>query len=82
MARVTVEDCLEREENRFALVIMGARRSRQLMRTDEPLVQCKNKPLVTSLREIAAGKVTFDRNTSKVVEEWVIEQRARNAIKA
>jgi DNA-directed RNA polymerase subunit omega len=80
MARVTVEDCLEREENRFALVIMGARRSRQLMRTQEPLVQCKNKPLVTSLREIAAGKVTFDQNTSKVVEEWVLEQRARNMI--
>ncbi len=78
MARVTVEDCLEREENRFALVIMGARRSRQLMKSDEPLVRCKNKPLVTSLREIAAGKVTFDRKTSEVVDEWVAEQRARN----
>jgi len=78
MARVTVEDCLEREENRFALVIMGARRSRQLMKSDEPLIQCKNKPLVTSLREIAAGKVTFDRNTAEVVDEWVAEMRARN----
>ncbi|MCA9620123.1 MAG: DNA-directed RNA polymerase subunit omega [Myxococcales bacterium] len=80
MARVTVEDCLEREENRFALVIMAARRSRQLMKNEEPLIACKNKPLVTSLREIAAGKVTFDQDTAKVVEEFVARERARAAI--
>jgi DNA-directed RNA polymerase subunit omega len=79
MARVTVEDCLEREENRFALVIMASRRSRQLMKSDDPLIVCKNKPLVTALREIAAGKVSFDRNTHDVVDEWVAEQRARYA---
>ena len=76
MARVTVEDCLEREENRFALVIMAAKRARALMKDEEALVQCKNKPLVTSLREIAAGKVAFDRKSSDVVEEWVAAQRA------
>lgn len=77
MARVTVEDCLEREENRFALVLMAAQRSRQLMRNAEPLVHCKNKPLVTSLREIAAGKVRFDRETADVVENWVSKQRLK-----
>lgn len=76
MARVTVEDCLEREENRFALVVMAARRSRQIMKDDQPLVVCKNKPLVTALREIAAGKVSFDRNTAEVVDEWIAQQRA------
>ena len=76
MARVTVEDCLEREENRFALVVMAAKRSRHLMKGDGPLVKCKNKPLVTSLREIAAGRVRFDRKTADVVDEWVEEQRA------
>jgi DNA-directed RNA polymerase subunit omega len=76
MARVTVEDCLDREENRFALVVMAARRSRQIMKDDQPLVVCKNKPLVTALREIAAGKVSFDRNTAEVVDEWIAEQRA------
>jgi len=79
MARVTVEDCLEREENRFALVIMASRRSRQLMRPEEPLVKCKNKPLVTSLREIAAGHIHFDRPSAEAVDEWVAQQRARNA---
>jgi DNA-directed RNA polymerase subunit omega len=75
MARVTVEDCLEREENRFALVIMASRRSRQLMKGEDPLVRCKNKPLVASLREIASGKVHFDRSTAEVVEEYVAQQR-------
>jgi DNA-directed RNA polymerase subunit omega len=79
MARVTVEDCLEREENRFALVVMAAKRTRQLMKSEEPLISCKNKPLVTALREIAAGKVFFDRATHEVVEEWVAQQRARYA---
>lgn len=77
MARVTVEDCLDREENRFALVIMASQRSRQLMKGGEPLLTCKNKPLVTSLREIAAGKVRFDQDTAGVVDEWVAQERAR-----
>jgi DNA-directed RNA polymerase subunit omega len=77
MARVTVEDCLEREENRFALVLMAAQRARQLMKTASPLVHCKNKPLVTALREIAAGKVKFDRHTGQLVESWVAQQRRR-----
>ena len=49
MARVTVEDCLEREENRFALVILAAHRTRQLMKGAPPLVHSKNKPLDASV---------------------------------
>lgn len=71
MARVTVEDCLEREENRFALVLLAARRTRQLMKGQGALVQSKNKPAVTALREIAAGKVHFDRTSNDAVEEWI-----------
>lgn len=71
MARVTVEDCLEREENRFALVILAAVRCRQLMKGATPLVHSKNKAAVTALREIAAGKVHYDRPSNDVVQEWV-----------
>jgi len=71
MARVTVEDCLEREENRFALVVLASNRTRQLMKGAEPLLKTKNKPAVTSLREIAAGKVHFHRNSHEVVAEWL-----------
>jgi DNA-directed RNA polymerase subunit omega len=74
MARVTVEDCLEREENRFALVVLASNRTRQLMKGADPLVRSKNKAAVTSLREIAAGKVHFHRNTADVVNEWVRQQ--------
>ena len=57
MARVTVEDCLEKVENRFALVLLAAERAHQLeMGTSEPLVPADNdKPTVLALREIAAG---------------------------
>jgi DNA-directed RNA polymerase subunit omega len=74
MARVTVEDCLEREENRFALVILAAVRTRQLMKGAVSLVHSKNKAAVTALREIAKGKVRFDRNTNDVVVEWIEAQ--------
>lgn len=74
MARVTVEDCLDREENRFALVILASTRTRQIMKGNDPLVKTRNKAAVTSLREIAAGKVHFHRNTNEVVLEWLRSQ--------
>ena len=81
MARVTVEDCLEREENRFALVILAAHRTRQLMKGGSALVHSKNKAAVTSLREIAAGKVHFDRPSNDAVQEWIESQtRAGNVL--
>ena len=80
MARVTVEDCLEREENRFALVILAAIRCRQLMKGSQPLVHSKNKAAVTALREIAAGKVHYDRPTNDVVQEWIDAQHRAGLI--
>ena len=58
MARVTVEDCLERVENRFALVVLAAKRTKELKRGAPLLVRDRdNREVVMSLREIAAGKV-------------------------
>jgi len=57
MARITVEDCLAKVNTRFQLVHLAAARVRQLRKGAEPLVVCKNKDVVVSLREIAAGKV-------------------------
>ena len=57
MARITVEDCQERVENRFLLVQMAIKRVRQYREGYEPLVDSKNKEVVTALREIAAGKI-------------------------
>ena len=56
MARITVEDCQRRVDNRFLLVQMAIKR-RQFREGYEPLVDSKNKEVVTALREIAAGKV-------------------------
>jgi DNA-directed RNA polymerase subunit omega len=57
MARVTIEDCLERVENRYELVHLTAKRVKQLRNGDDAQVPSKNKEVVTALREIAADKV-------------------------
>lgn len=70
MARVTVEDCLEHLDNRFALVILASRRTRQLMRGTDAMVESSNKSAVVALREIAAKHVGFDRTPEDVFEEY------------
>lgn len=58
MARITVEDCLEHIENRFDLVLLAARRARQISRGADPLVPPENdKPTVIALREIAENLI-------------------------
>jgi DNA-directed RNA polymerase subunit omega len=77
MARVTVEDCLEREDNRFALVVLASQRCRQLMKGAGPLVHSKNKPAVTALREIAAAKIHYDRPSHDAVQEYIEDLNRR-----
>jgi DNA-directed RNA polymerase subunit omega len=62
MARVTVEDCLDHVDNRFELVMLATKRSRQLATGGkEPKLAWENdKPTVVALREIAAGLMSYD----------------------
>ena len=61
MARVTVEDCLEKVHNRFSLVLLVSKRAKQLLKGSEPTISTKsNKYIVSSLREVAEGNVYFD----------------------
>ena len=70
MARLTVEDCLDNVDNRFELVLIAAKRARQLSMGAEPLVELENdKPTVLALREIAENKID-----KSVLEEEVIPQ--------
>lgn len=71
MARITVEDCLEKVNNRFTLIHMAAKRVRQLRKGAEPTVLSKNKDIVVSLREIAAGHVIIDETPD---EQSLIEE--------
>jgi DNA-directed RNA polymerase subunit omega len=57
MARITVEDSLDQIPNRFELVLVGARRAKQLLKGARPLVESDNKEVVTALREVAAAQV-------------------------
>ncbi len=58
MARVTVEDCLDKVPNRFALVLLVAKRAKQLLKGSDLTVATKgNKYIVGALREVAVGNV-------------------------
>jgi DNA-directed RNA polymerase subunit omega len=62
MARITVEDCLDRIDNRFEMVLTATKRARQIAHGAEPLVEEQNdKPTVIALREIADGLVDLER---------------------
>ena len=67
MARVTVEDCLEKVDNRFLLVMLASKRVKQLYKGTKSLIENKgdNKNVVLALREIAAGKVSFGLHSRK-----------------
>lgn len=74
MARVTVEDCLDHVDNRFELVLIASKRARQIANGKEPFVPVENdKPTVVALREIAAGKITYDIINSVNTEGQEVE---------
>ncbi|MDP3479023.1 MAG: DNA-directed RNA polymerase subunit omega [Desulfoprunum sp.] len=87
MARITVEDCLEKigDDNRFNLVHLTVKRIKQHRKGEPFLVEGKNKEIVMTLREIAAEKVTFANIESlpdaspKEKRASVEEQEAANA---
>lgn len=62
MARITVEDCLHEvgDDNRFNLIHLAVQRVKQHRQGEPYLIEAKNKEVVMTLREIAAGKVTFE----------------------
>lgn len=75
MARVTVEDCLDKVENRFQLVMVAAKRARQIANGAPAMVTLENdKPTVIALREIALGRIN-----KSMVDQIGIEQAARRS---
>ena len=73
MARVTVEDCLEKVENRFALCMMATQRARELRKGAGRIFPSSNKEPVHALREIAAGFVMFDENSKRKLSSVLSE---------
>ncbi|VAW80556.1 DNA-directed RNA polymerase omega subunit [hydrothermal vent metagenome] len=74
MARVTVEDCLTKVDNRFQLVLVASKRARQLSKGAEPFVEWENdKPTVVALREIEEDYVTAAILDEKPTEEVQME---------
>lgn len=87
MARITVEDCLTQvgDDNRFALVHLAVERIRQHRKGEPFLVKGKNKEIVMTLREIAAGEVSFDNvmdlpGQSRALKEAARKKTAENEV--
>lgn len=75
MARVTVEDCLEKVHNRFALVLLVSKRAKQLLKGSQSTVSGRgNKYIVNSLREVASGNVYFDVDVTQGSADEQIER--------
>ena len=74
MARITVEDCIDKFESRFELVLVAANRARKIHSGETPTVEKDNdKNTVIALREIADGTIPVDNLKEKLVEEFQAE---------
>lgn len=83
MARITVEDCLDRVDNRFDLVLLACKRARQLTRGVDPLVAWENdKATVVALREVADGLVTYETVQEPEEKEVSIDEELAAALRA
>ncbi|MEC9206211.1 MAG: DNA-directed RNA polymerase subunit omega [Pseudomonadota bacterium] len=78
MARVTIEDCLKNIDNAFDIVVLASRRAKDLIEGSEPLVDCKNKPAIVALREIAEAKIDMGYFETSNLEK--IENKFQDAI--
>ena len=78
MARVTIEDCLENITNAFDIVTLASRRAKDLIDGSTPLIDCKDKPTVVALREIAAAHVGMDYFETSQKEK--IDNKLQDAI--
>ncbi|HMK36558.1 MAG TPA: DNA-directed RNA polymerase subunit omega [Desulfomonilaceae bacterium] len=77
MARVTVEDCLSQVENRFALVILASKRTKELKRGAPLTIPLRdNREVVMALREIAAGDVKGRGPTPEELNEVIVDVKS------
>ena len=73
MARITVEDCIDKFESRFELVLVASNRARKIHAGETPTVEKDNdKPTVIALREIADETISIDSLKSKLIEEYQV----------
>ncbi len=83
MARITVEDCLEKVENRFHLVRVASKRARQLMLGKTPTLEWDNdKPTVVALREIASGNINEEMLDAAIQAEKEEENFSQSEVDA
>ena len=82
MQQVTVQDCLEKIGNHFALTILAAERARHLQRAANLHVSSEHRVSVAALRDIAAGHVAFAEPLAEALERYLRWMRTRGVVSA
>ena len=73
MARITVEDCIDKFPSRFELVLVASNRARKLYSGESPTVEIDNdKNTVIALREIAEETLTSEKLKNDLIEEYQV----------
>ena len=71
MARITVEDCIDKFPSRFELVLVASNRARKLYAGENPTIEIDNdKNTVIALREIAEETLTIEQLKNDLIEEY------------
>lgn len=85
MARVTIEDCLEKVDNRFELVVLAAERARTIQSGDvskikKAILNCHNTALVLALREIASGYLNLSVLKENILKRYRMNKRFNSLV--
>ena len=78
MARVTIEDCLKAMDNAFDICALAGKRAKDLSGGAEPLIDCKDKPTVIALREIAQEKIGMDYSKKARLKLFLMHMKQQN----
>ena len=71
MARITVEDCIDKFSSRFELVLVASQRARKLHSGEEPTIERDNdKNTVIALREIADSSISKEEMKENLIQEY------------
>ena len=76
MARVTIEDCLEKIDNAYDIVTLASQRAKDILDGSEPKIDYSGKPSVIALKEIAEGLIDmsyFETRRKEKIEEQLSE---------
>ncbi|WP_094602704.1 DNA-directed RNA polymerase subunit omega [Sporomusa silvacetica DSM 10669] len=67
MINPSLDSLVKKVDSKYTLVVLAAKRAREIMDGQPPLIECKsNKPVTIALEEVAQGKITYERTKTGI----------------